>query len=84
MHRLSLILLCCFYTAAAYSQMARPSSEMKHSFSSDTALINLYIKKALPLALNPATTDSASFYLKKFFLFLFTIIITKASLNITG
>lgn len=39
----------------------------KSSYSNDTATINRQIKKALVLAQNPATIDSANYYLDKFY-----------------
>jgi len=42
-------------------------SAQKSSYSNDTATINRQIKKALLLAQNPATIDSANYYLHKFY-----------------
>src|SRR5690349_15177528 len=39
----------------------------KSSYSNDTTTINQQIKKALVLSQNPATIDSANYYLDKFY-----------------
>lgn len=62
----SLFILLMFFFVCSKSFSQRKSAN-ENSYSKDTALINGYIKKALPFTQLKATHDSADYYLKKIF-----------------
>ena len=65
--KLFIIFLFLFYFSAAIGQQAQPGQLQKSSYTKDTFLINQQIKKAHGYAQNPATLDSANYYLEQFY-----------------
>ena len=65
--KLFIIFLFLFYFSAAIGQQAQHGQLQKSSYTKDTFLINQQIKKAHGYAQNPATLDSANYYLEQFY-----------------